>query len=161
LRSGVSVCGDGPSGGDDHPDVPIDRAVLLRDDIAGKGGGAGQGLSPAGDAHVRVGPFMGAWIARNDAEMAGNPRSGTPGGGDPIGDRLVAFVAAWPIPSIPIGGFIPGVAAVAERDLGETPRARRPVAMKEQKDRTCDHQENCPQPSKLGHRVDLAIGNGS
>jgi len=61
------------------------------------------------------------------------------GGDDPVSDGLIAFVTAGPIPAIPFGCFVAGVADVANGYFGERPRRRLP--MRPQKDRPAANRQ--------------------
>ena len=116
---GVSIGGDGAARGDDDADVGVDGAMLLGDDIAGAGEFAREGGGPAGDGDARVSPFVRRGIAGDDAEVAGDAGAGPTGGLDPVGDGLVAFVAAGAVPAVPAGSEVAGVSAVVEGDWGD------------------------------------------
>ena len=102
---------------DNDADVTVGGAVLLGDDVAGLGLFSRKGYGPAPDLDEGIGPLVGAGIARNETEMSGNAGTGMAGRDDPVGDGLIAFIAAGAVPTIPFGGEVGGVAEMSEGDF--------------------------------------------
>jgi hypothetical protein len=122
LRNDFSIGRDGMATGDHDADVSINGTMLLGDDVAGLGLGGWHRGGPALDSNYGIGPFMGTGVAWDQAEVARYVGSRVAGVYDPIGDSLVAFVAAGAIPAVPLGGFVVGVPLMAERYFGEWSR---------------------------------------
>jgi len=119
LRLDFTVGGDSLARSTHYADVAVDGAMLLGDDVAGGGLGAGKRGGPVGDGDVGVGPFVGAGVAGQDAEVAGDVRARAAGGDDPVSDGLIALVATGAIPAVPFGGFVAGFAEGGRGDLGD------------------------------------------
>lgn len=123
----VSVGGNGDAGCGDNTNVSVNGTVLLSNDVARLGLAYRHRSGPAGNPDKWVGPFVGAGVARNEAKVSGDARTGMAGGDDPVGDGLITFVAAGTIPAIPFGGFVACVADVADGYFSERTRRRLPV----------------------------------